>query len=129
MGGGHLSKTTDTIEYEKVNPKTQNVVKLKKRKCVFCVRNTSQLFTKQKTLARGQIFEQKGKCKHGPCSTLYNTAWCDLNNKADLLKLYDKCPINKCLCRNVVSFTPQYFQMERSGFKSILQNFFNENLQ
>ena len=35
-----------------------------------------------------------------------NSAWCDLNNKGDLLKLPDKCRNPKCNCQKITTFTP-----------------------
>ena len=51
------------------------------------------------TLTRAEKFEQKGKCKHGHCSAMSNSALSDLNSKGDLLKLHDKCPNKKCKCQ------------------------------
>ena len=76
------------------------------------------------TLTRGQKSKQKGKCKHGHCLTLSNTAWCDLNSKSDLLKLHDKCANSKCSCQKMITLTPRQLQMEGSGFKSKLQKNF-----
>ena len=46
VGGRHMSKTNNIIEYEKVNPKTKKLVKIIKGKCHICSRNKSQIFTK-----------------------------------------------------------------------------------
>ena len=43
VGGRHYSNTNNKIENEKVNPKTQKLVKIIKRKCG---RNKSQTVTK-----------------------------------------------------------------------------------
>ena len=46
VGGRHYSQTVNQNVYEKVNPKTEKLVKVKKGKCAFCGRNKSQVFTK-----------------------------------------------------------------------------------
>ena len=43
--GGHYSNTNKKIEYEKVNPKINTLVKVFKGKCSICNRNKSQTFT------------------------------------------------------------------------------------
>ena len=45
-----------------------------------------------------------------------NIAWCDLNSK-NILILHDYCPNPKCKCQKQITFTPEQFQMEGSGFK------------
>ena len=47
-----------------------------------------------------------------------NSAWCDLNNKGDILKLNDKCPNPKCNCQKIITFTPQQNMVEGNGFKT-----------
>ena len=46
VGERHKSNAINIIENEKVNPKTQKIVKLRKRKCNFCGRFKSQTFNK-----------------------------------------------------------------------------------
>ena len=55
-------------------------------------------------MTRGEDFIKNGKCKNDHCSALSNSAWCDLNNKGDILKIYDKCPNPKCNCQKVTTF-------------------------
>ena len=76
------------------------------------------------TLTRCQKIEQKGKFKHGHCSTMSNSAWCDLNSKVDILKLHDQCPNNKCNCQKQISFTPKQFQLESNGFNNPMKKIF-----
>ena len=53
-----------------------------------------------------------------------NSAWCDLNNKSDVLTLYDKCPNPKGNCQKTKTFTPHQFMIERGSTKSKLQKIF-----
>ena len=46
VGGRHMSKTKNNIEYEKVNPRTTKLIEVIKRTCSICGRNKSQIFTK-----------------------------------------------------------------------------------
>ena len=46
LGGRHMSNTNNIIVYEKVNPKTQKLVKIIEGTCSICGRNKSQIFTK-----------------------------------------------------------------------------------
>ena len=46
VGGRHMSNTNNITQYEKVNPKTKKLVKIKKGTCSICNRNKSQIFTK-----------------------------------------------------------------------------------
>ena len=46
LGGRHYSNTNNIIENEKLNPKTQKLVKLIKGTWTICGRNKSQIFTK-----------------------------------------------------------------------------------
>ena len=46
LGGGHCSNTNNLIEYEKVNPRTEKLVKTIKGTCSVCGRKKSQIFTR-----------------------------------------------------------------------------------
>ena len=46
VGGRHKSNTNKKTHYEKVNPKTKELVKIIKGNCSICGRNKSQNFTK-----------------------------------------------------------------------------------
>ena len=46
LGGPHMSKTNNLVEYEKVNPRTKKLVIIIKGICSICGRNKSQIFTK-----------------------------------------------------------------------------------
>ena len=50
-----------------------------------------------------------------------SSAWCDLNSKANILKLHDKCPNPKCGCQKFFTFTPHEYMLE-GGSKSYLSN-------
>ena len=64
---------------------------------------------------------KKAKCKNGHCSSMSNSAWCDLNSKGDTPKLHDTCQNPKCKCQNQITFTPKQFKLEGSGFKNTLK--------
>ena len=46
VGGRHKSDIKNTVEYEKVNPRTKKLDKIIKGTCSICGRNKSQIFTK-----------------------------------------------------------------------------------
>ena len=46
VGGKHYSNIDNITQYEKVNPKTKKLVKIKKGSCSICGRIKSQIFTK-----------------------------------------------------------------------------------
>ena len=72
-------------------------------------------------MTRGEDFMKKRKCRNNHCSSMSNSAWCDLNLKGDLLKLHDKCPNPKCNCQKVITFTPHQYMLEGGSIKSKLQ--------
>ena len=45
-----------------------------------------------------------------------NTAWTDLNNKGNILKLHDKCPNPKCGSQKIIVFTPHQSKLEGKGY-------------
>ena len=51
-----------------------------------------------------------------------NSAWCDLNNKGDILKLHDKCA--RCNCQKMIIFTPRQYMLEGGSMKSKLKSIF-----
>ena len=56
-------------------------------------------------MTRGHDFEKKRTCKIKQCSPVSNSAWCDLSNKGDILKLHDMCLSPRGKCQNQVTFT------------------------
>ena len=46
VGGKHYSNTNDLVENDKINPKTNKLVKVIKGSCSICGQNKSQIFTK-----------------------------------------------------------------------------------
>ena len=46
LGGSHFSRTKNQSVYEKLKPKTKNLVRIIKGTCSICGRNKSQVFTK-----------------------------------------------------------------------------------
>ena len=75
-------------------------------------------------MSRAQNFMQKGKCKNNHCSSMSNSAWTDLNSKANMLKLIDKCPNPKCGCQKIITFTPHQYMLEGGSIESKLQKIF-----
>ena len=75
-------------------------------------------------MTRAESFMKRGKCKIIHCSSPSNSAWCDLNNKGDNLKLHDKCPNPKCNCQKIKTFTPHQNILEGGSIESKLQKSF-----
>ena len=78
-------------------------------------------------MTRGENFFKKTKCKNKHCSSMWKSAWCDLNSKGDILKLHDKCPNPKCNCQNVITFAPHHYMLEGGSIESKLQKFSEEH--
>ena len=53
-----------------------------------------------------------------------SSAWCDLNSKANILKLHDKCPNPKCGCQIFFTFTPHEYMLKGGSIKIKLHNIF-----
>ena len=75
-------------------------------------------------MTKGEDFIKNGRCKNKHCSSMSNSAWCNLNSKGDISKLQDKCPNLKCNCQKLIAVTPRQFQLERNGFKNTMKNIF-----
>ena len=75
-------------------------------------------------MTKGEDFIKKGIVKNKHCSSMSNSAWCDLNNKGNILKLHDKCPNPKCNCQKIITFTPNQYMLEGGSIKSKLQKNF-----
>ena len=75
-------------------------------------------------MTRAEIFIAKGKCEYNQCSSMSNSAWCDLNLKGNELKLHEKCPNPKCNCQKIINFTPHQYMLEGGWINSKLQKFF-----
>ena len=43
-------------------------------------------------MTRADSFMKRGKRKNNQCSSMSNSAWCDLNSEGNILKPHDKCP-------------------------------------
>ena len=72
----------------------------------------------------GEKFMKEGNCKNNQCSSMSNSAWCDLNSKGDKLRLHDKYPNPKCNCQKIINFTPHQYMLEGGSIKNILQKIF-----
>ena len=75
-------------------------------------------------MTKGEDFIKKGRCKNNHCSSMSNSAWADLNSKANILKLHEKCPNPKCGCQKIITFTPHQYMLEGGSIKSKLQKIF-----
>ena len=53
-----------------------------------------------------------------------NTAWFDLKNNGDILKLYDKCSTAKCNFKKIITLTPHQYTLEGGSIEFKLQKFF-----
>ena len=73
-------------------------------------------------MSRGEIFFRNAKCTHGHRSAMSNSAWCDLNKKCTVLKLYDMCHNHKCERQKQKTFSPRQFELEGNGFKNTMKN-------
>ena len=78
-------------------------------------------------MTREVIFIKKGKCRNNHCSSMSNSARCDLNSNVKILKLYDKCPNPKCKGQKIITFTPHQYMLEGGSIKSKLQKIFRGN--
>ena len=75
-------------------------------------------------MTRGEDFIKRGKCKNNHCSSLSSSAWSDLNKNCTVLKLHDMCHNPKCICQKQITFSPNQFQLEGSGFKNTMKKIF-----
>ena len=75
-------------------------------------------------MTKGEGFIKSGKCKNNHCSSLSNSAWCNLSGKGNKLKLHDKCPNPKCNCQKIITFTPHQYMLEGGSIESKLQKIF-----
>ena len=53
-----------------------------------------------------------------------NSAWCDFNKNCTVLKLHDMCHNPKCKCQKQITFSPNKFQLEGTGFKNTIKKIF-----
>ena len=52
------------------------------------------------------------------------SAWTDLNSQGNILKLHDNCPIPKCNCQKIITFTPHQNMLEGGSIQTKLQKIF-----
>ena len=77
-------------------------------------------------MTKGDDFIKRGKCKNNYCSSMSNSAWCDLNSKGNILKLDDKCPNPKFNCQKIITFTPRQNMLEGGSKKRVCFKKFSE---
>ena len=75
-------------------------------------------------MTKGQDFIKSAKCSHGHRSAMSDSAWYGLNKNCTVLKLHDMCHNPKCKCQKQITFSPNQFQLEGSGFKNKLKSIF-----
>ena len=75
-------------------------------------------------MTRGEDFIERGKSKKNHCSSMSNSAWCDLNSKGNILELHEICPNPKCGCEKIITFTPHQLMLEGGSLESKLQTTF-----
>ena len=75
-------------------------------------------------MTKGENFFKRRKCKKNHCSSLSNSAWCDLNSIGKILKIHDTCPNPNCNCQKIITFTPHQYMLEGGSIKSKLQKNF-----
>ena len=75
-------------------------------------------------MTKGEDFIRKGKCKTQQCSSMSNSAWCDIKTKSINLKLHDECPNPKCNCQKVITSKPHQYMLEGGSIKSKIQKTF-----
>ena len=75
-------------------------------------------------MTREENFIKKGKCKNNHCSSMSNSAWCNLNSSGNILKIHDKCRNPNCNCQKIITFTPHQYMLEGGSIKSKLQKIF-----
>ena len=56
-------------------------------------------------MTKGEGFMKKGKRKKIRCSSMWNSAWCNLKSKGTVMKLHDICSNPKCKCQK--DFAPK----------------------
>ena len=78
-------------------------------------------------MTRGQDFIKNAKCTHGQRSATSNSAWCDLIKHCTVLNLHDMCQNPKCKCQKQITFSPNQFQLEGSGFKNTMKKVFKRS--
>ena len=75
-------------------------------------------------MSRYDKFQKRGKCIHGHCSGLSNSAWTDLDKNNSILKLHDMCANKNCNCQKQLTFTPRQYMLEGGSVKSKLKKIF-----
>ena len=71
-------------------------------------------------MTRGEDFIKAGQCKNNHCSSISNSALCNLHSKGNILKLHDKCPNPKCNCQKIITFTLHQYMLEGGSIKTKL---------
>ena len=78
-------------------------------------------------MTKGDDFIKSGKCTHGHRSAMSNSAWCDLNKNCTVLKLHNFCHNPKYKCQKQITFSPNQFPLEGSGFRNTMKQIFKRS--
>ena len=78
-------------------------------------------------MTKGANLRKNAKCKHGFCSPMGNSAWCDFNKDRTIIQLPERCHNPKCNCQKQFTFTPKQYMLEGNGFKKPLKKIFEKS--
>ena len=65
---------------------------------------------------------KKGKIRNKHCSSMSDSAWCDLNSRGDISQLHDICSNPKCKCQKIITFTPRQYMLKGGSTKNFQRN-------
>ena len=98
--------------FEKINPRTNETVKVIKRVRKLCGRNKSHTLT---------VFEDKEKREESLSSPLRMGTRCDIHKDGSVLNLHRMFLNGKCNFQKQVRCTPEQFQFEGNGYKNTMK--------
>ena len=113
MGGRHMSKIYDEVEYAKKILTQTKLLMFKKKNIKLSIDS------KVKYLLSKRLKE--GLYKNKLCSPMSKSAWCDLSSRGGILKLPDLCPGFKIKRQKQITFSSRQFHLESAGYKIKLQ--------
>ena len=66
---------------------------------------------------KGETTQTSAKCENNHSSPMSTLSCCDPNIKSNLLVIPDMCRYSKSKYQKKITFTPNHFELEGSGFK------------